>query len=125
MIRFTQKGDFSKTESFLRKAKNLNFRLILEKYALQGVSALEQATPKDSGVTANSWTYTIEEKRSGFGIVWSNKSMNGGIPIVILLQYGHGTRGGTFVKGRDFINPAMKPIFEALSENLWKEVTNL
>jgi len=125
LITFKQKGDFSKTEAFLRKAKSLNFRSILDKYGAQGVSALEQATPKDSGVTANSWRYDIATKRSGFSIVWSNSSMNGGIPIVILLQYGHGTRGGTFVRGRDFINPTMKPIFDDISANLWKEVTNL
>lgn len=125
MIRFSHRGDFGNIEQFLKKSKDTNFRPILEKYARQGVSVLQSATPKDTGETSQSWGFEIVTKRSGFSIHWTNSNMNNGIPIVILLQYGHGTRSGTFIEGRDFINPAMRPLFDQIAENLWKEVTSL
>lgn len=124
-IIFTQRGDFSRTERYLRKLKEKNYRPILERYANAGLQILRSATPEDTGVTADSWSYKIVINRSKFSIQWLNNHENNGIPIVILLQYGHGTRGGTFVEGRDFINPGMKPLFEKISEEIWKEVTSL
>lgn len=124
-IKFTQRGDFSRTHKYLTKLKTKNYRPILERYANVGLNALRSATPKDTGETSSSWSYKVIVTRTGFGIQWFNSHTNNNIPIVILLQYGHGTRGGTFVEGRDFINPAMKPIFERISEEIWKEVTSL
>lgn len=124
-ITFTQRGNFSKTEKYLKGLKNKNYRAILERYANEGVNLLRSVTPKDSGETSSAWSYKIITNRSGFSIQWFNTSTNDGIPIIILLQYGHGTTGGTFVEGRDFINPVMKPLFEKISENIWKEVISL
>jgi hypothetical protein len=125
VIRFTSKGDFSKTEKFLKSYKALDFRKILERFANEGVQALVVATPKDSGLTADSWGYEIEQKRNRIRIFWTNKHLVDGIPIAILIQYGHGTRSGSFVEGRDFINPAMRPIFDKIAAEVWKEVSNL
>lgn len=124
-IIFTQRGDFNRTEKYLRGLKSKNYRPILERYANEGLTLLRSATPKESGVTADSWSYKINIDRSKFSIQWFNNHTNEGIPIIILLQYGHGTTGGTFVEGRDFINPVMKPLFEKISENIWKEVISL
>lgn len=125
MIRVKHKGNFNNTERFLKNAKNLKLTPILIKYGVQGVAALRNNTPKDSGDTANSWDYEVLERRNGYRLVWTNKNINEGIPVAILIQYGHGTRSGTFVQGIDFINPAMRPIFDEIAENLWKEVTSL
>ncbi len=125
MITFRHRGSFNSVELFLNKAKKINYRAILEKYALSGVQALSSATPRDTGNTAQSWGYEIEITRSGFSIHWTNSNIAGTVPLVILLQYGHATRSGSFVQGYDFINPAIRPIFDGLAENLWKEVTNL
>lgn len=125
VIRFTQKGDFSTTIRYLTKVKNKNYRPILEKYGMEGVKALSMATPKDTGLTADSWRYEIETSPNGISIFWLNTHMVGGVPLVILLQYGHGTRSGSFVQGIDFINPAMRPIFDRIAENLVKEVSSL
>lgn len=124
-IKIKQSGDFEKTRKFLVNSKGKNYRPLLEKFARQGVLALEQATPEDSGLTASSWDFQIERTRSGNKIVWTNSNIVDGIPVAILIQYGHGTRSGTFVEGRDFINPAMRPIFDQIAENLWKEATSL
>jgi hypothetical protein len=125
LIKFTHRGSFDRTERFLKKAKTIQFKEILNRYAGEGVSALRAATPKDSGTTANSWNYEIVMRRSGFSIFWTNSNLNEGVPIAILIQYGHGTRSGSFVEGRDFINPAIRPTFDKIAENLWKEVTSL
>jgi hypothetical protein len=125
LITFRHRGSFDKSESFFRAAKRKNYRAIIEKYANQGTSALQSATPKDTGLTSEQWKYEIEITPKGFSIHWTNDNLVEGIPVVILLQYGHGTRSGSFVEGQDFINPAMRPIFDAIAENLWKEVTNL
>lgn len=124
MIRFSHRGSFSKAEKFLRRAKAIDYRPIAEKYGRSGVEALSLNTPKDSGDTANAWSYEIVPRKNGFSLTWRNSNVSDGIPIVILIQYGHGTRSGSFVEGIDFINPAMKPIFDDLAENLWKEVTS-
>jgi hypothetical protein len=125
LIRFTHRGSMDKAEQFLRRSKDRNYRAILEKYAVEGVGLLSSATPKDTGLTAGDWGYEIVITRKGFSISWTNSNLNDGVPIVILLQYGHATRSGSFVEGRDFINPAMKPLFDKIAENLWKEVTSL
>ncbi len=125
MIRFTHKGNFANAEKFLKKNQHQTFTNLIERYANQGLQALRANTPKDSGLTTDSWAYEISHSNHGFRISWTNNNIVDGIPVAILIQYGHGTRSGSFVEGRDFINPAMKPIFEQLAENLWKEVTSL
>lgn len=123
-IRFKQKGDFSKTQKFFERCKNL-FKLgILDKYGREGVNALSMATPVDSGKTASSWRYEISNTNGKLSLNWVNDEVTkDGTPIAILLQYGHGTRNGGYVQGRDFINPAIRPIFDKIADELWKEVT--
>lgn len=123
MVGFHQKGDFKKTEEMLKKALGKKYRSILEKYAQQGVSALSAATPKDTGYTAACWSYEIVEDSNGLSINWHNDHMEKGYAnIAILLQYGHGTRNGGYVQGRDYINPAIRPIFDKIANEAWKEV---
>lgn len=97
---------------------------ILSKYGEMGVLALSQATPLDSGETARSWSYEIEKTGSGYNLVWKNSHVNKGVPIAIILQYGHGTRNGGYVQGRDYINPALRPIFDGIAADSWKEMTS-
>ena len=123
-ISFTSKGDFSKTIKFLNKVKNVKINGILSKYGEIGVNALSQATPKDSGVTSRSWNYKIEVNNDNASIVWYNTNVVKGVNIAVILQYGHGTRNGGWVEGRDYINPAMKPIFDKIADQVWKEVIN-
>lgn len=122
-ISFRQKGDFSKTTSFLTKIKNGIGTNELERYGREGVAALSSATPVDTGLTAKSWYYKIEKKSRSVTISFHNSNIQNGVPIAIILQYGHGTRNGGWVQGRDYINPAIQPIFDKLAENAWKEVT--
>lgn len=124
MITFETKGDYKKTERFLEKLLN-GVRLgSLDKYGRMGVEALRSATPVDTGLTADSWTYTIERTKDGTGVVWSNTNVQNGVNIAIILQYGHGTGGGGYVVGRDYINPALRPIFDEMANSAWKEVIN-
>ena len=123
-ISFTSKGDFSKTIKFLNKVKNVKINDILSKYGKIGVNALSQATPKDSGVTSRSWNYKIEVNNDNASIVWYNTNVVKGVNIAVILQYGHGTRNGGWVEGRDYINPSMKPIFDKIADQVWKEVIN-
>ena len=123
MITFTHKGNFDKTESFLNKIKERQYMRTLRKYAEKGVSALASATPKDTGKTASSWSYDIKESPGETVITWSNSNVNKGVNIAVILQYGHGTKNGGYVRGIDYINPAMKPIFEEMVQNIWREVT--
>ena len=125
MITFRQEGDFSKLTSFLEKSKELFNVGILDKYGRKGVEALAAATPIDSGETANSWYYRIEHKNGSAAIVFCNSHIQNGVPIAIILQYGHGTRNGGWVEGRDYINPALQPIFDELVKEAWKEATKL
>lgn len=124
-ITFRQEGDFSKLTSFLEKSKELFNVGILDKYGRKGVEALAAATPIDSGETANSWYYRIENKNGSAAIVFCNSHIQNGVPIAIILQYGHGTRNGGWVEGRDYINPALQPIFDELVKEAWKEATKL
>ena len=122
MFNFIHKGNFNKTEEFLKKAKKGDFYKNLEKYAQIGVEALRNSTPIDSGTTANSWEYEIINDGGRTGIAWINTNTNQGENIAILLQYGHGTGTGGYVHGRDYINPAMQPVFDQIAEDVWKEV---
>ena len=124
MVIVKQKGDFSKTEKFLNIISKKLYYRNLQKYAEQGVAALASATPVDSGTTANSWNYEIRQTKNSVSIYWTNSNVNKGVPIAIIIQYGHGTRNGGYVQGRDYINPAMRPIFDKIAENVWKEVTS-
>ena len=123
MITFRQKGDFSKTLSFLERAKGLVNMSILDRYGREGVAALASATPFDSGETARSWYYKVERRRGSASITFYNSNIQNGVPIAIILQYGHGTRNGGWVEGRDYINPTIQPIFDRLADELWREVT--
>lgn len=125
MIGFKQKGDFSKTERYFQKIKNLNIRNIVEKYGEKGVAALSSATPVDTGKTSSSWYYDISQTNTGITISFNNSNINKGVPIAIILQYGHGTRNGGWVEGRDYINPAIQPIFDEIALKAWEEVDKL
>ncbi len=127
MISFRHRGDLSKTTRYFQKLNRLE-RLeytILERYGQRGVDALAAATPVDSGETANSWFYEIVRGRNSISIQYKNSNINNGVPIAIILQYGHGTNHGGYVQGRDYINPAAQPIFDIIAEEAWKEVDNL
>ena len=125
MISFRQKGDFSKLTRFLERAKEAVHIGDLDKFGKEGVAALASATPVDSGETANSWYYEIENRKGSVPISFHNSNVQNGVPIAVILQYGHGTRNGGWVQGRDYINPAIQPIFDEIANNAWKEVTKL
>jgi hypothetical protein len=125
MITITEKGSFKNTESYLRKLKNADRLRILGKYGSLGVNALSNATPRESGLTAESWYYTIVQRPGYYSIRWHNRHEEDGIPIAVLIQYGHGTRNGGYVQGQDYIMPAMRPIFNAIAEEAWREVTKV
>ena len=125
MITFRQKGDFSKLTRFLERAKEAVHLGDLDKYGRAGVAALASATPIDSGETASSWYYEITNKNGSAVISFRNSTVQNGVPIAIILQYGHGTGTGGWVQGRDYINPAIQPIFDQIANNAWKEVTKL
>ena len=125
MISFRQKGDFSKLDRFLERAKEAARLSILDKYGREGVAALSSATPVESGETASSWFYEIKHSNGSASITFCNSNINKGVPIAIILQYGHGTRTGGWVEGRDYINPAIKPLFDELAVEAWEEVKRL
>lgn len=125
MIRFRQKGDFSKLSRYLERVKEAVRRGDLDEYGRAGVAALESATPIDTGLTASSWYYKIENKSGSIKISFHNSNIQNGVPIAIILQYGHGTGTGGWVEGRDYINPAIQPIFDQIVKNAWEGVTKL
>jgi hypothetical protein len=125
MIKITHKGNFSKTDKFLKGVITSDYVRVLERYGEEGVRALSAATPIDSGETARSWYYEVRSYPGGASITWSNSHTDGGAPIAVLLQYGHATRNGGYVYGRDYINPALQPIFDKIAKELWGEVTKL
>ena len=125
MISFRQKGDFSKLTRFLERAKEAVHIGDLDKFGKEGVAALASATPVDSGETANSWYYEIENRKGSVTISFHNSNVQNVVPIAVILQYGHGTRNGGWGQGRDYINPAIQPIFDEIANNAWKEVTKL
>ena len=122
-IVFKHKGDFKKTDRYFEKLRKFEISRILNKYGAEGVRALSSATPKESGKTADSWSYEVERTRSGYTISWLNSNMNQGVNIALILQLGHGTGTGGYVQGIDYINPALKPVFDALADEAWQEVT--
>ena len=122
-IKMVCTGSFNKTERFLKKAQEASKTINLTKYREIGVAALQAATPTRTGVTASSWYYKIEKSGSRLTLSFFNSNVNKGVPIAIILQYGHGTNNGGWVQGRDYINPALRPIFDEMVEAIWKEVT--
>lgn len=125
MITFKQKGNFSKLNRYLERVKEVAKIGILDKYGQAGVEALSSATPTDTGLTASSWYYKIERTKTSATIQFLNSNINNGVPIAVILQYGHGTGTGGWVEGRDYINPAIQPIFDKIANDAWKEVTKL
>lgn len=123
MVTFRQKGDFSKATRFLERAKEAVHLGDLDKYGRAGVAALAAATPVDSGKTADSWRYEIVQEKGVARILFCNSNVQNGVPIAIILQYGHGTGTGGWVQGRDYINPAIQPIFEQIAKDAWREIT--
>ena len=125
MITFRHKGDYSKATRWFEKLKEAARLGVLDKYGRAGVKALASATPVDSGVTASSWSYEIEHSSGSAKLIFTNSNVNKGVNIAIILQYGHGTGTGGWVQGRDYINPAIQPIFDEITEAAWKEVTSI
>ena len=125
MITFRQKGDFSKLNRYFEKLKEGIKIGDLDKYGRAGVEALSNATPKDTGQTASSWYYEIKHSNGSVSIQFKNSNVHEGVPIAVILQYGHGTGTGGWVEGRDYINPAIQPIFDEIANNAWKEVTSV
>lgn len=125
MVKFRHRGDFSKLTRYLEKASKAARMADLDRYGREGVAALASATPVDSGLTATSWYYEIERKKGIVTLSFKNSNIQNGVPIAIILQYGHGTRNGGWVQGRDYINPAIQPVFDKLATDAWKEVTKL
>ena len=117
-------GSFGKTAKFLAGMSRGDYLQVLDQFGRLGVEALASATPVDSGVTANSWTYEVIRKRGQHTIIWRNTHMASGTPVAILIQYGHGTGTGGYVQGRDFINPAIRPVFDRIANEVWEQVRN-
>lgn len=125
MITFRQKGDFSKLNRYFERVKEVVKVGDLDRFGREGVQALASATPRDTGLTATSWDYSIERSSNRVSITFNNTNIRNRVPIAIILQYGHGTRNGGYVQGRDYINPAIQPIFDKIAEDAWREVTKL
>ena len=124
MITVKQKGNFYNVTRYFNKLKSGINPRDLDKFGAMGVDALSAATPVDTGETSKSWYYEITQRRERIYITFKNSNVVNGVPIAIILQYGHGTRGGGYVQGRDYINPAIQPIFDKIADSAWKEVTN-
>ena len=123
-VKFKVSGGFTKTERFLNRMKRREYLNVLDEFGRDGVQALRNATPVDSGATAEAWDYEIKRTRNYTEIVWTNSNINDGVPIAVILQYGHGTGTGGYVQGRDYINPAIRPVFDKIAEKAWKVVTS-
>lgn len=123
-ISFRTSGSTKNMEHFLNSMMTMDIRKVVEPYAQQGVDALASATPVDSGLAANSWGYEIEATRSNVTITWTNTDIENGFPVAVMLQYGYGTGTGGYVAGRDYINPAIRPIFDRIADGVWKVVTS-
>lgn len=122
MIIITTTGNFGKTSSYLGRLRHKSFLKRIAAQAQIGVDALAQYTPKDSGLTANSWYTEIEESENNITVYWKNSNIHNGFPVAIGLQYGHGTGTGGYVQGQDYINPALKPIFDEIALAIREEV---
>jgi hypothetical protein len=125
MIRFRHKGDFTKTSKFLEKNKRFALKKVLDKYGREGVVALASATPVDTGLTASSWTYEIKYDNGSASISYLNSNIQNGVPIAIILHYGHATGNGGWVQGRNYINETIQPVFDKILNDAWGEVTSL
>lgn len=123
-ISLSSSGDTKKLDKFLKKMKQETYLKILDRYAQEGVKLLSNATPKDSGKTASSWSYEVENSKGEYTIYWRNDNVNKGVNIALILQTGHGTRNGGYVVGRDYINPAMRPAFDMIAKAAWEEIVN-
>lgn len=123
-VNFEVSGGFTKTERFLNRMKRREYLNVLDEFGRDGVQALRNATPVYSGATAEAWDYEIKRTRNYTEIVWTNSNINDGVPIAVILQYGHGTGTGGYVQGRDYINPAIRPVFDKIAEKAWKVVTS-
>lgn len=122
MFKFRVSGKFAKTRAFLTRDRSSLIRAVAERYARRGVDALASATPVDTGLTASSWSYEIESSGDSTVIYWKNSNLVNNVSIAVILQYGHGTRNGGYVQGVDYINPSLRPLFEEIADNAWKEV---
>lgn len=123
LVVMKQSGSLKNFEGFLYKNRNRRLYQLLNEYGKQGVELLRDATPVDTGKTATGWDYEIEVSSQGVSLYWVNNNVNEGVPIAILIQYGHATRSGSYVQGVDYINPALRPLFESMATKLWKEVS--
>jgi hypothetical protein len=125
LITITEKGSFKNTEKYLSKLSKLELSGILNKYGTLGMNALSNATPADSGLAAGSWYYTVVSRKGYYSIRWHNSDVENGFPVAVMIQYGHGTGTGGYVQGRDYIMPAIRPIFDQIAEEAWREVTKV
>ena len=123
MIKIKHRGSFRHAEKFLQNGSKRAYISVLKRYGEEGVAALRESTPKDTGKTADAWSYSIEQSASGATIYWTNRHVNRGVNIAVILQYGHGTGTGGYVEGIDYINPALKPVFDRLAKEAWDAVT--
>ena len=124
MISISSSGSFDRTDSFLNRLLHRDIGSLIEGYAQEGVDALAAATPEDTGLTAESWNYEVSQNGSNWTITWTNSNLHEGVPIAILLEFGHGTGTGGYVQGRDYINPAIRPVFESIANKVWEAVTS-
>lgn len=122
MFTLESSGSFENTEKFLNRMSKGDIFAALDRYGQEGVAALASATPRESGETANSWSYEIVKDGRSYSIIWNNSNVVGGTPLAVMLQVGHGTGTGGYVAGRDYINPALRPIFDRIAEDVWREV---
>lgn len=123
MLKFKVSGNFNNSKKFFDRMSNRTYLKVLDKYGQQGMQALSSATPLDTGRTASSWSYEIHQTGGGWEIIWTNSNVNQGVNIALILQLGHGTGTGGYVAGRDYINPAIRPIFDGMADAIWEEVT--
>jgi hypothetical protein len=125
MITITEKGNFNNTERWLARLKRAELFAVLNKYGSLGQNALSNATPVDSGLTAASWSYSIVQRPGYYSIRWHNSDIENGFPVAVMIQYGHGTGTGGYVQGRDYINPAIRPIFDQIVADAMREVSRI
>jgi hypothetical protein len=123
LIKLTNRGSFQNIEAFGLRMKQRTYLTQLAKYGPIGVEALRGATPVDSALASQSWYYEIVDKPGYFAIHWYNSDIENGFPVAVMIQYGHATRNGGYVEGRDYINPALRPIFDQIAIDMWREVT--
>lgn len=124
MFSFSSQGDFGKTLKFLAQVQKMDLGALCEAQAQKGVAALIASTPRDTGIAANSWGYKIIRSKGSVMIGWTNSDVENGFPVALMIQYGHGTGTGGYIQGRDYINPAMRPVFDQIAETVWKAVTS-